>query len=221
MNLRCRKLWRSVSLLALGTALGMAPYSGSPLPDQVEEDWQAVVATPDVLGVGPQMTMVMSPNADPAAAFVTFYLNYRDYPNWQPGGLQLKAYGAASGPSAAPPLLDTDTHGTEVCSTTGETISWTQRMSLSSGSVRVNVVNGQSTTWGNFGQGDGSLGVSFSSSVSDLGSYQPTYSVSKSGASWQANRVTSMTLLQVRYYNNGQLISTDSTPRTVNLNSGG
>ena len=94
-------------------------------------------------------------------------------------------------------------------------------MSLSGGSVNVNVVNGQSTTWGNFGQGEGSLGVSLSSSVSDLSSYQPTYSVSKSGASWQANRVTSMTLLRVRYYSGGQLISTDSTPRTVNLSSGG
>ena len=164
--------------------------------------------------------MVMSPNSDPTAAFVTFYLNYRDYPNWQPGGLQLKAYGAASDPSSAPPLLDTDTQGTEVCSTSGETITWTQRMSLSSGSLKVNVVNGQSTTWGNFGQGQGSLGVSVSSSLSDLSSYQPTYSVSKSGASWQSDRVTSMTLLRVRYYNNGQLISTDSTPRTVDLTPG-
>ena len=29
-----------------------------------------------------------------------------------------------------------------------------------------------------------------------------------------------MTLLRVRYYNNGQLISTDSTPRTVDLSPG-
>ena len=100
------------------------------------------MATPDVLGVGPQMTMVMSPNSDPTAAFVTFYLNYRDYPDWQPGGLQLKAYGAAFDPSSPPPLLDTDTEGTQVCSTAGETISWTQRMSLSSGSLNLSVVNG-------------------------------------------------------------------------------
>jgi hypothetical protein len=220
MNLRFRKLWRSVSLLALGTAIGMAPYGGNPLPDQVEEDWQAVVATPDVLGVGPQMTMVMSPNSDPTAAFVTFYLNYRDYPNWQPGGLQLKAYGAAPDPSSPPPLLDTDTEGTQVCSTAGETVSWTQRMSLFSGSLNLSVVNGSSTTWGNFGQSPESLGVSASSSLSDLSLYQPTYSVSKSGASWQSDRVTSMTLLRVRYYNNGQLISTDSTPRTVDLTPG-
>src|SRR4051812_38781311 len=100
--------------------------------------------------------------------------------------------GGNGNPSSPPPFLDTDPQGTEVCSTTGETISSTQRMHLSSGSVTVNVVNGQSTTWGNFGQGEGSLGVNFSSPVSDLSSYQPAYSASMSGASWQANRVTSM-----------------------------
>jgi hypothetical protein len=221
MKLSYRRIGRFASFLALATAIGMAPYGGTPLPDQVEEDWQAVVATPDVLGVGPQMTMVMSPNSDPTAAFVTFYLNYRDYLEWQPGGLQLKSYGAASDPSSAPPLLDTDTQGTEVCSTSGEAITWTQRMSLSNGSLSVKVVNGTSTTWGNFGQGEGSLGVSSSSTLSDLSLYQPTYSVTKSGASWQSDRVTSMTLVQVRYYSGGQLISTDSTPRTVNLNPGG
>ena len=91
MKLSYRKIGRSVSFLALATAIGMAPYGGTPLPDQVEEDWQAVVATPDVLGVGPQMTMVMSPNSDPTAAFVTFYLNYRDYPSWKPGGMGWRA----------------------------------------------------------------------------------------------------------------------------------
>ena len=217
MNLRFRKLWRSISLLALGAAIGMAPYGGTPLPDQVEEDWQAVVATPDVLGVGPQMTMVMSPNSDPTAAFVTFYLNYRDYPSWQPGGLQLKAYGAASGPSTAPPLLDTDTQGTEVCSTSGETITWTQRMSLSSGSVNVNVVNGQSTDLGQFRPGRRLTGRE----LFELG-FRPQLLPAhlfrlQVGASWQSNRVTSMTLLRVRYYSGGQLISTDSTPRTVDL----
>ena len=54
----------------------------TPPPDQVEEDWQVVIAEPDPLAVGPQITTIMSPNSDPTAAFVTFYLNYRDYPSW-------------------------------------------------------------------------------------------------------------------------------------------
>ena len=93
-------------------------------------------------------------------------------------------------------------------------------MKLSGGNLNYNVVNGQSTTWGNFGEGQSTLGVSIPSTISDLSSYKPDYSVSKSGVSWQANRVISMTLLKVRYYSGGLLISTDSTPRNVDLNPG-
>jgi len=215
-------LWScgAVSMLTVAASLGMAQQQAPPAPDQVEEDWQVVVANPDPVSIGPQITTCINPNSDPAGAFVTFYLNYQDYPSWSPGGLQVKAYGAASDPASAPPLLDTASQGSGVCETQGETITWTQRLSLSGGNLNYNAVNGQSTTWGKFGQGQGTLGVSMPCTLSDLGAYKPDYSVSKSGVSWQANRVTSMTLLQVRYYSGGQLISTDSTPRTVNLAPG-
>jgi hypothetical protein len=183
----------------------------------VEEDWQVVVDNPDPVAVGPQITNCLSPNSDPAGAFVTFYVNYQDYPAWSPGGLQLKAYGVPSSPSDSPPVVDSSSQGSGVCETQGETITWTQRMSLSGGNLNVNVVNGQSTTWGKFGQGEGTLGVSATSTLADLGGYSPDYSVSKSGVSWQSNHVTSMTLVQVRYYSGGKLVSTDSTPRTVVL----
>ena len=120
----------------------------------------------------------------------------------------------------SPPVLDSASQGSGVCETQGETISWTQRMKLSGGNLKFNVVNGLSTTWGQFGQGPGTFGVSMPSTLSDLSAYKPDYSVSKSGVSWQSNRVTSMTLLQVRYYNGRQLISTDSTSRTVKLTPG-
>jgi hypothetical protein len=214
-----RRTWRIVSVLALGIGLGMAPSGDAP-PDRVEEDWQVVIASPDSTAIGPQITTCISPNSDPSAAFLTFYLNYRDYPGWSPGGLQVKAYGAVTDPSSSPAVLDSNTQGDEVCQTQGETITWTQRISLSGGTVNYNVVNGQSTTWGQFGQGQGSLGVSLTSLLADLSAYGPDYSVSKSGVSWQSDRVTSMTLLQVRYYSQGQLLRTDSTPRTVNLAPG-
>jgi hypothetical protein len=93
-------------------------------------------------------------------------------------------------------------------------------MSLVSGDLRYYVVNGQSTAWGSFGQGQGLGLVHFPSSLSDLSGYKPDYSVSKSGVSWQANRVTTMTLLRVRYYSGGSLIATDTTPRSVVLTPG-
>ena len=55
-------------------------------------------------------------------------------------------------------MLDANSSGTGVCETQGETLTWTQQMTLSGGSVNFNVVNGQSLTWGKFGQGQGLLG---------------------------------------------------------------
>jgi hypothetical protein len=219
MKFHLRQAWRMFSLITLGLAMGMTPGDPPP-PDQVEEDWQVVVANPDPVAVGPQITTCVNPTSDPRGAFATFYLNYEDYPTWNPGGMQLKAYGVAPDASTNPPVLDSARQGDGVCETEGETITWTQRMSVSGGNLNVNVVNGQSTTWGKFGQSGGSLGVSMSSTVTDLSGYKPDYSVSKSGVSWQSNRVVSMTLLQVRYFSGGKLVSTDSTPRNVDLTPG-
>jgi hypothetical protein len=217
MNLFSTRFWRSVSFLAVGAMIGMAPSDGTSSPDQIEEDWEVVIADPDPVGVGPQITMCMNPTSDPTGNFFTFYLNYRDYPDWHPGGLQLKAYDKVAGPNVSPDLLVSDSQGTEICSTEGETVKWTQRLGLSGQILSCEVVNGQSTTWGSFGQNAGDLRVSFTSTVSDLSAYKPEYSTSKSGVSWQSNRVSSLTLVQVRYYSGGNLISTDTTPRTVDL----
>jgi hypothetical protein len=204
-----RRLFFTVTALAIATSAGMA-QTASPPPDQVEEDWRIVIGNPRPSEIGPQLTTCMSPVTDSSTPFVAFDLNYRDYPSWNPGGVQVKVCSDKT-------VLDSADQGDEICQTSGETIRWTQRMSLSGGSINYWVVNGQSTTWGNFGHGQGLRGVSFATSASDLSSYSPDYSVARSGVGWQSNRVTSMTLVQVRYYSGGKLTSTDSTPRTVVL----
>ena len=78
-------------------------------------------------------------------------------------------------------------------------------------------MNGQSTTWGTFGQDGGLDPISFTTSVTSLASYSPDTSVAQSGAGWQSNRVSKMTLVRVRYYRAGQLISTDNNSRSVSL----
>lgn len=220
--MRCffRRFLFTVSTLALGASVGMAQTTNTPAPDQVEEDWKVVLATPDTVAVGPQAMTCMCPFTDKSKGFVAFDLNYLDHPSWRPGGLQVKAYGAAPDAATASPVLDSNSQGSGVCELPEETIAWTQRMKLSGGKLNYNVVDGQSTTWGNFGQGQGTLGVSMASTLSDLSAYKPDYSLANSGVSWQSNRVASMTLLRVRYYSGGRLISTDSTERTVDLTPG-
>lgn len=181
-------------------------------PDQIEEDWKVVIGDPDPAGAGPQISVGMCPTADDSTPSFYFNLNYRDSPSaFQAGGMQVQVWSGTS-------LLASTSKGTAQCTTNGETITWTQRMALSGGSLAFTINNGQSTTWGQFGQGQSiSVGGNFSTNLSSLSNYSPATSISKSVVGWESNRVTSMTLVAVRYYSQGQLIATDTTPRSVDL----
>jgi hypothetical protein len=49
------------------------------------------------------------------------------------------------------PLLSNDDPDDQVMSQTGETVTWTEQMSLTNGTFTVAIVNGNSQTWGTFG----------------------------------------------------------------------
>jgi hypothetical protein len=200
--------------LAGSIGLGQTSSSSGP-PDKVEEDWQLVIASPNPDESGPQMTTCMSPVSDGSTPFIAFDLNYRDYPSFQAGGLEVKVY--ANG-NVTDFVMDSSSQGNNLLRTTNETITWTQQMSLTAdNTVRYTIINGQSTTWGPFGALAGLDPVIFNTSITSLASYSPDTSVAKSGAGWQSNRVSQMTLVRVRYYRAGQLISTDNNPRPVSL----
>lgn len=216
MQPRLRYSWLALAVLGL-CASGNAQTGADAVADRVEEDWQVVVGDPDPFSTGPQITTCVRPVTG-SRAFVAFCLNYRDDPVWQPGGLQVKAYSESTAATQEQPLLDSNSESGDALATDGETITWTQRLSVSSGIMSFSVRNGSSTTWGGFGNGD-DLKVSFSTNLTDLGSYTPDDSVKFSAAGWQANRVASMTLLRVRYYQAGVLIATDDSPRVVTLSA--
>jgi hypothetical protein len=196
--------------LVVSLASAMAQTS-SPVIDQVQEDWQLVVTTPDVPAVGPQITTCMSPVSDNSTPFVAYDLNYREYPQFAAGGMQLQVWSGED-------VLSTDSYGSNQFSTPNETVTWTQSMAIGSGGkINYNIYRGISTTWGYFCWGGNPLTVSYSTSLRDLNSYSPETSVANSGVSWQSNYVTSLTLVQVRYYSGGTLVATDTTPRTIPL----
>jgi hypothetical protein len=205
-----------VGLLAITTA-NAAASEGVAAADRIEEDWEVVVGNPDWVSIGPQLTVCMNPFQAAGYNVFTFYINYRDYPYWSPGGLQLKAYLPPLEEENEPRVAAYDSQGDEVFQTEGETIRWTQRMSLANGTLAFEVVHGESTTWGHFGDEAGSLRVEVDAPISHLGGYSPDESVARSGASWQSNRVISLTLVRVRYYKEGQLLATDETARSVSL----
>ncbi len=196
-----------ITMITLLVATAFARTQATPPPDAVEEDWQLVIAISDPLSVGPQITTVMSPVVDGSTPFFAFDMNYREYPIFSQGGMQIQVWSGGQ-------VIGTSSQGSAMFNTQGEVITWTQRMALGNGVVTYDINNGQSTTWGNFGQG-ANLNASFSSTLNDLSTYSPDASAAKSGASWQSNHVGQLVLLQVRYYANGQLIATDTNPRTL------
>ena len=197
-----------LSILPLPLTLGAA----SATVDGVEEDWVLVVTTPDPNITCPQISTQMLLDSDPTSAVMVFNLNYREAPTFFAGGLQVKI-------QSGDQVYATAYQGSAQLQTSNETIPWTQRLSLSNGTLSFKVNSGTSTTWGNFGQGETDLAVSIASSRTSLSNYSPDASVTNSGAGFGANRVGSMTLLRVRYYQGQTLLSTDSTPRMVNLSN--
>jgi hypothetical protein len=193
----------------LGVSLGSA-FQSTPAPDRVEEDWVMVIGTADQATNCPQTSAVMSPTGNDADPSLVFKLNYRDQPSYQAGGLSAQIWQGTS-------FVSNSDQSTVSCNTNNETVTWTQRMSLSGGSLNFKVLAGNSTTWGQFGTGDADLAVTTSSSLADLSAYKPDYGVGKSGVTYGANRVTSMQIVQVRYYQGSTLLSTDSTPHAVNV----
>lgn len=209
---------RTIAVLALAAgALACAPTPASaqlwqlPILDQVEEDWEVVVSQPEASVAGPQISTQMSPVTDDSTPCFVLDLNYRDSPAFSPGGMQVHVWDKGS-------ILSYVVNGTDLLATPGEKITWTQRMRLSSGKLYFSVVNGQSTTWGEFGQGnDLNVSGNFTTQLTSLWSYRPDTSVNNSGVGWERNRVTSMKLVEVRYYIGGRLIWTDRTDRSVDL----
>jgi hypothetical protein len=196
-----------IAFLLLPAALpGALLAQTDPVPDRIEEDWQVVVAAPTA--DGPHISTSMTPGGGDTAPAAIFSRNYRDQPNFRAGELQVKVLSGSQ-------VGDSTASRSQSLATENETISWTQRLGASDGGLTYTIRSGHSTTWGDFGTDDDALSVSVPGF--SVAAYKPDDSIAKSGVSFQANRVTSMTLLQVRYYQGGNLLRTDDTARPLIL----
>jgi len=176
---------------------------------RVEEDWELVIATPDPDSDSPQVTCLISPHASLDSYYATFELNHQSELTFESGGLQMQIWDGEA-------LVGDKGHpNRQVLSTTGETITWTQSVDVRDGVLTFEITKGNSTTWGTFG-GQGYLKAMLPTELSSLSGYSPSISVKDSGVSYASNRVTSLTLKGVRYYDaEGKLISEDSVPKVV------
>lgn len=213
----CRLPARSaIATLLLGfplaSTLGLWPARADGPPDvlKVQEDWELVVGDADTLREAPQVVCAMAPRPSDDSVYALFELNHQSLPSYQSGGLQLQVW------SGDELLGYKDDERSELLGQAGEVITWTQEMSTQQCGLKFRVLNGSSGTWGAFAP-DGALSVDGGQGADDLNGYSPDFSVSRSGVSFGAKRVQSLTLKRVRLYSEQGLIAEDTTPRSVQL----
>jgi hypothetical protein len=178
---------------------------------RVEEDWVVEIGVPDPNIDAPQIVNVISPRSDLANSYAVFELNHATLPEYAPGGMQLQTWNSdwllsyRNFPSASCLMLDS------------EVITYTMSMSVNDGLLQFEVINGDSTTWGNFG-GEGYLKANLTSSLSNLSGYSPLTSTKYSQIGFASHQVKKFALKEVRYYSAAGLVTTDTTERLVNSN---
>ncbi|HUY91282.1 MAG TPA: hypothetical protein VMV10_21265 [Pirellulales bacterium] len=175
---------------------------------RVEEDWELVVGAPDDNDNSPQVTCVIAPS-DLGSGYAALDVNFHSQPDYAAGGVQIHVW------SPDTPMLVANSDATATLQTSSETITWTTRMSVASNALTFQIVNGSSSTWGDFTD-NGSLQLTVGALLANLDGYSPSVSIANSGIPYASNRVTSLTLKAIRYYSSsGQLLGQTTTPQVV------
>jgi hypothetical protein len=186
----CRSfLLRAATYLTVvfgASAICVPAFGQSSQVISVEEHWELQISQPDPERSAPQVTMVMSPtaNLDGAHFFVT--LNHATEPEFESGGVHVQHYDGTELISSR-----TEDHD-EVLNNEGETIRWTQRMTLHDGTLTFSVWDGESQSWNHFGGDDLTLNTSYSGT--NLNTYRPAVSLTESQVNYAENRVVTLVL---------------------------
>ena len=191
-------------LLSLPARISVGDESDS--VTRVEEDWQLVVNEPDADCESPQFHTVMAPFNNADGLYEQTLWNYREIEDdYVAGGLQIQSWNGEEMHRAR--NLE---YGQ--LSIYEEVISWTQSLQVGGGYLTYSIYDGLSSTWGSFGK---DLSLATDADLTNLEGYTPDFSVSNSCVTYGANRVSSLTITEVRYYHEGELLAVDSTDRIV------
>jgi hypothetical protein len=159
----------------------------------VEEHWELEVGAPDGDSSGPQVCMVMSPTGDLNSDYFVFTLNHHSHPDYIAGGVQVQLWcGEDIVESKVGPSEGTLHHD-------NETVRWVQRTEIAGDTLHFEVISGESESWGEFGN-TGHLRFSIGTHLSTLNGYRPAVSLTESGVSFGGNRVRSLVLTKIRWF---------------------
>src|SRR5579872_6952941 len=137
---RLRILGSVLALAAIAVAMtgNVVKVQGGSGSDayRIEEDWELVVSDADPVLNAPQVTCTISP-ADMGTAYCAFDLNYHTQPDYQAGGMQIHTWDPTD------PIEWANSQHSGIMETSGETVTWTTRMTFNSGSINFRIANGQ------------------------------------------------------------------------------
>jgi len=184
-------LWVTLSGAILATMLA-PPNACAQDVVKIEEHWELTVGLPDTERCAPQVTLVMSPENGLENDYFLFLINYSTIPEFSAGGLQLQHW------KGEQPVATVGSTNVSALHHQEERITWTQKLTIEDGVLTLDIENGQSQTWGSFGNG-GILRFSIPTSLTRLNEYQPRISIEQSGIGYAGNRVSSLVLRKLAW----------------------
>jgi hypothetical protein len=204
----------SISATVLGiVAAGLWTVSAgaedpSPSITHIEEDWKIELGVPDPGNEAPQIIVVGAPTGTLNDVHAVFEINHQTLPDYESGGMQLQRWLGEN------PLHYHNFPANGLLAFDSESVRFTMSMKVDGGLLRFDILNGTSSTWGEFG-GQGYLRCWASTSLTDLGSYNPETSLQQSRVGFASHRVKQLTRTAVRYYAGENLVATDSEEKIV------
>jgi hypothetical protein len=205
--------WRIVALagtLAVRAAPVLVPAEEPAAPaspvTRIEEDWVLWVYQPNGALFSPQFHTVMSPVDDLNSYYFQVTWNYRELPDFAPGGFQVQSWHNDTD------LASHDVNNQEL-SRSAEIITWTQVLETNGNQIAFSLVNGRSATWGSFDHPRTTIVQD--GSVSDLESYSPDLSIQNACITYGQNRVYVLRIREIRYYSDTELLWTDASAYDV------
>jgi len=212
---------RTKTALAAAISLFLISMPGPVLTDEpssdvirVEEDWELHIGLPDPDTNGPQIQNTFSVREDLNGDYAVWEINHASLPSYRRGGMQLQLWRYDSIENYR------DFEAGSMLSREDETIRYTLSAEIKEGRLRFSVTDGNSESWGSFGNsGEGenseSHSVSQNTTLTSLNSYRTETSLANSGINYASHRVKRFAIREVRYYSSSGLIRRESQERVV------
>ena len=202
----------ALTLSSAGAGLRQGDAGGNAAQNvlRVEMDFRLNLNEPGDNLDAPQFHTVMSPFGNLDSHYIQVTWNYREKPDFLPGGVQVQSWNGDQ-------FVAKKDISDEKLSFTAESISWTQVMETNGTNLTFYIKDGKSATWGRFGGLETS--VSEQAPVADLNKFDHEVTIKNTVFTYGANRVDRLTIKEIRRYGAEGLISVDKSPKPVFVTS--